>query len=640
MKKKFFVCLLILLSSSAFPENMAYVDSIKTILQTGHTTAKDNLELYEKLAGYYCTNDADETLKYSFIGLELALEESDYQKEASFYRFIGAAYDVKGDFDSAMSYYDKSYELAIRLKDKEMEGQAYRMHTFTYFRQGKYLLALQSCMRVLKHFEDLDDISGKMGSLGCIGEIYQILGNTERALYYTKQSLDMAEEYGAIFFMMQLYNIMGSIYIDMDDYDEALKYKEMALRTSREGNNLLNECTSLQGLAKIYLKLGNQDRAFEYVNQSLSIVGKVSDPTILVGSLAILSNIYREQKRYKECELTAFKAWEIDSTYADLAPNLAYNIALSNIYLKNQEKAIYFLLKSEELNKGKVGKNIHEALLDMEVKNESEKNHMRITSLEKEKDLNKKLNIAWLTILLLLTGLFLFSLRFITQKRKIAEQQIKHLEQEKQLVAAQALLEGETTERKRLARDLHDGLGGILSLTKLRLKELESICVENGSDSTRFSQTLSALDMAIIELRRVAHHMMPESLMHLGLKTSIDDFCRAIPGVSFHYLGSDMRLDAHLEVLIYRCAYELVNNALKHSGATSINVQLIVEEKIISLTVQDNGCGFDPQNIVLGAGLENIKTRVSAYNGIMNLYSSSGNGTEVSIEIEWGDIKE
>ena len=142
------------------------------------------------------------------------------------------------------------------------------------------------------------------------------------------------------------------------------------------------------------------------------------------------------------------------------------------------------------------------------------------------------------------------------------------------------------------------------------------------------------LDESISELRRVAHHMMPESLLRYGLKASLTDFCHSTPSVEFHYFGNDQRLDSKLEILLYRATHEMINNALKHASATQINVQLVQENDRISLTVQDNGKGFDTTVKSKGMGLENVRNRVETYNGKMTLYSSSENGTEINIEIE------
>ena len=115
---------------------------------------------------------------------------------------------------------------------------------------------------------------------------------------------------------------------------------------------------------------------------------------------------------------------------------------------------------------------------------------------------------------------------------------------------------------------------------------------------------------------------------------SLEDFCHAIPGAQFIYLGGEKRLNSHLEVLIYRCAYELVNNAVKYADASVIRVQLMIDDGVMSLTVYDDGIGFDPAAISSGTGFDNIRSRISTYNGRLSIHSSPGNGTEVSIEIE------
>jgi signal transduction histidine kinase len=153
-------------------------------------------------------------------------------------------------------------------------------------------------------------------------------------------------------------------------------------------------------------------------------------------------------------------------------------------------------------------------------------------------------------------------------------------------------------------------------------------------DIERFAKALEMLDQSISELRRVAHHIMPESLMRYGLKVALEDFCHVIPGAHFQYIGENLRLDNRLEILIYRCAYELINNAVKHAQATAINVQLMIDDGVISLTVLDNGIGFDPQTIKSGIGLENIRNRLAVYNGKINIHSAPEKGTEISIEIE------
>lgn len=173
----------------------------------------------------------------------------------------------------------------------------------------------------------------------------------------------------------------------------------------------------------------------------------------------------------------------------------------------------------------------------------------------------------------------------------------------------------------------------MLSVVKFNLPQMESGAVLESLDVSRFSTALGMLDESIQELRRVAHHMMPESLLRYGLKASLTDFSRSLPNVKFHYFGDEQRLPDKLEVMVYRCIHELVNNALKHAEAEQINIQLIQETDRISFTVQDDGKGFDPEAVSEGMGLRNIRQRVAAFQGEIAIYSSE-NGTEIHVEID------
>jgi two-component system, NarL family, sensor kinase len=155
-----------------------------------------------------------------------------------------------------------------------------------------------------------------------------------------------------------------------------------------------------------------------------------------------------------------------------------------------------------------------------------------------------------------------------------------------------------------------------------------------------FNQALGLLDSSIIELRRVAHNMMPEALMRLGLKDTLTDFCNDLDKaqpmqIIFQFYGEFKRLDANLEINIYRIIQELLNNAIKHSEATEVLVQMIQEPKRLCFIVLDNGKGFvDDKNLLQnkGVGLASIKSRVDTFNGQMEINSKQNKGTEISVE--------
>ncbi len=636
MKKIFY--LLALFAGTVIVNAQTNIDSLVNLLTTQAMTANERINLYKEICVYYLGNDMEKCIEKANDGLALAITEKDRVKASFFNQSIGSSYATLGKSDTALSYYHKALDLAILSKSKDQEASVYCSLATFYALRSKGVMALEYYMKSLSLLEETTNGELRMFVLSSIGEIYHSLYNEDRAMYYLKQAKTMAEDLNSSYGKMNVYYSLGVIYLENKEYEKALKYISKVVEFSHIDDDKEFEILGTGALAYIYCE-GFKDckKAEEYANESLHIAEEYNDPRLILTAWSALSDIYREQQLYKDCEAAAIKAWEMDTTDLYQGISLTYNIALSNAFLENRNKALIFFQKYQDINKKYINKSFHETLTDMEVKYETEKKEMRITSLEKEKTLYIWLGVTGITILSLAFGMLFFRNRLNMQKRKVAEQQVRQLEQEKQLIAAQAVLEGEATERSRLARDLHDGLGGLLSVVKLNLKEVKSYATMDNTDVVHFGKAVEMVDESIVELRRVAHHIMPESLMRYGLRVSLEDFCRAIPMASFHYYGSDTRLDSRMEVLIYRCAYELMNNAVKHSDATIINMQLIVDG-VVSLSVQDNGCGFDPAMVASGTGLENLRARVSVYNGKMNIYSSPEKGTEVNIEIEGIDM--
>ncbi len=190
---------------------------------------------------------------------------------------------------------------------------------------------------------------------------------------------------------------------------------------------------------------------------------------------------------------------------------------------------------------------------------------------------------------------------------------------QKALLAAKVALETETKERRILARDLHDGLGGMLSLLRLKI-----------DGDVEKNEVLEILDKTHTELRRVAHHLMPEELLRGGLRQALADFAISVPIAQFHYFGDDSRLEQTVEIVLYRCAYELVNNAMKHAQAKQIDVQLMQEPSQVTLTVSDDGKGMQGEE---GMGLQNIRERIEPYHGTLSILSSEGQGTEINVTL-------
>ena len=154
-----------------------------------------------------------------------------------------------------------------------------------------------------------------------------------------------------------------------------------------------------------------------------------------------------------------------------------------------------------------------------------------------------------------------------------------------------------------------------------------------------FERSLDMLDTSIRELRRVAHNMMPEMLTRFGLDEALKEYCNSINttklvNVKYQSLGMEQRLEQSIEIIIYRIVQELLNNILKHASASEAFVQLIKEQNRLSVVVEDNGKGFDPNTHGNkdGAGLINIRSRVDYLKGQLAIHAEPGKGTLVNIE--------
>jgi signal transduction histidine kinase len=235
----------------------------------------------------------------------------------------------------------------------------------------------------------------------------------------------------------------------------------------------------------------------------------------------------------------------------------------------------------------------------------------------------------------------LLSYRTYKQKQRIQQQRITELETEKKLTATEAVLKGEEQERTRLAQDLHDGLGGMLSGIKYSFNNMKGNLVMTPDNAQAFERSMDMLDSSIQEMRRVAHNMMPEALVKFGLDTALKDFCNDITKsgalqVTYQSIAvADATLDQTAAITIYRIIQELVNNIIKHAGARSALVQVARTNTNFSITVEDDGKGFDTAVLKAskGIGWSNIQNRVGFLKGKLDVKSAPGKGTSVLIEL-------
>jgi signal transduction histidine kinase len=639
MKKTIFLilCLLPILLNA----QQLNVDSLVNVLNTKKATPEEQLDLYYKIVAMYVLSDLEKASEYTKRGLILAEKEDNKVMASKFNAVFGRIYGTQSSNDTALVYLEKAYDFAIEAKDKVQEATVYADIGILYARQDKYISALEYFIKALSICEKMGEKKKCIMIMSNIASMYRGMENDERVIYYLDKAKNIAEEIDDTGEKMQVYFELGAIYHKLAENDSnrekvdlALEYELKAYEISLKLGHKIYQSAIAQALSAIYSDyLKDYDKSLKYAVESMQIAQGSGDPAIVIGALSTISNVYLVQKRYKECEEAALEAWEIDTTNIYMGIDLLKNIILSNIILSNKDKAFLFFDKYNVLIKKHIDQSSREILANMEAKYETEKKEIRIVALEKERRLYIGLGVAIVAAMLLGIGFLFYRHRSATQKRKIAEQQIKQLEQEKKLIAVRSALDAEKTEREIIARDLHDGVGAMLSVVKNNMNIMKSYSIIENAEVNYFNKALDGLDNSIAELRRVAHHIMPAILIEKGLPTALDDFCRSIPKVESHFAVPDRRFDSEKELVLYRCAYELINNALRHAEASRIDVHISMDEETIFLSVVDDGCGFDLQTIPVGMGINNMRTRLAAFDGRLDIYSTPGKGTEVNVEL-------
>jgi len=630
------------------PDTAVAIDSIHTewdakldsLLKLEKTmTARDtNLaKLYYDIGKLYADNDFEKAKEY-YLKVNKLSEELDWNEG----RYLYALYFTQilyrqGLIDSGLTIIRQGYELANKENNEKWLAKTLMSMGTCYFYKSWHETALEYFIKALHIIEKTDDKETHIKLLDNSGVVYRIMGFPEKAVENDKKALTLFDDEETALKGLVYYNLASACRLYENDEKTEYYFKE-ALRISKIHNNQYL-------IAPIYLALADMiiisdfdlKTAEDYCNKALKISTEINNPVITGLAHLQLGEIETLKVNLKEAEKCCMTSIDIAKQidYAEYQVHSNRHLAVIFAMQHNFEDFLTYSSKADSVERFMAKTVALRTAEEMEAKYETEKKELKITALEQEKKLMIWLSIAVGVALLLILATLFFLWRWTIQRRKLAEARITQLEKEKQLVATQAVLDGETQERLRLARDLHDGLGSMLTGVKLNLMDVKNDVTLKYEEVERFNNAVTLLDESINEMRRVAHHLMPDSLSRFGLKPAVSDFCNKFPSkVVFDYFGKETRLDPMLEIVIYRSIHELVNNALKHSHAKQILVQIMQEPNRISFTVQDDGCGFNPDAENSGNGLQNIRNRIASFGGNINIYTKIDEGTEINVEFK------
>jgi signal transduction histidine kinase len=593
--------------------------------------------------------------------------------------------------DTAAHYFKKAKALAQKINYKKGEAAFSSRYIVILNNRGAFREALNVAEEALEIYKVMGTNRDLAVAYLNVGNEWQYLSDFAQATDYYLIAKKWADEVQDKKLQRVSNNNLASVFIELQQYEKGIQYAETALGIARELKNDYAIASSMYNIANALMHQKQHDKALAIYKQIEQIGIETSDDILqLDGWLgtadaqsamkndALAQQFYNKviqfskEKNTPEYEMYACmgmidvqvrqKNFALGESFVkrgiELAQQQGSKLELKDLYLKasilyeekgNTKLALNFRKDFELLNDSIVGEKSRALVSNLEARYEFEKKEATIQQLHAENEVKtltigrKNLyNYVLIGSALTLLIILLLSYRTYKQKQLLQQQQISELETQQKLTATEAVLKGEEQERSRLAKDLHDGLGGMLSGIKYSFNAMKGNLILTPETAQAFERSMDLLDSSIKEMRRVAHNMMPEALVKFGLETALKDFCNDINQtgalqLSYQSIGFDQQenIEQTKAITIYRIVQELVNNSIKHGAASKVLVQLSKEANKILLTVEDDGIGFDSATLkqARGMGWSNIQNRVEFLKGQVDVDSKIGTGTSVHIEI-------
>ena len=599
-------------------------------------------------------NQKTQLLPYYSEAIGLGRKLKFKKAQAVCFEWMGGLYKSQHKTDSAILYLDSAILATDTATDVWMRHTRAHAHLYKgliYETGSNYYKALNSYFDALKTYNS-DDLDRQKAVFIRLATIYERLFNDEKALQYYQEALaiiqklkgkradleseglytsianiyfnrgEVAKAKEILYKMTSpmpdstetlvsggFYRLAGQIALKQHRYDSADIYLRSALLFYGYTNHMDVISTMNADLARLKLTTGDLLEAKKYALRSVDAAKQSGEKDVLASAMTVMAEYYNKTGAQSK----AYEALSQANLLSDsvlVAANIKQANTLSAIYENDQKE-----------------KQIAELELDKKI---------QTAAVHQKALLNIVFGIALVMLLIISFGIYVN----FKKNQKIERQRIAELEKEKQLMGVEAMLKGQEEERHRLARDLHDGLGSMLSGVKISFSTLRDNIPMTDANAVAYGKTLEQLDRTIAELRKVAHNLMPEALVRFGLKSAVKDFCESLrlagnTEIICEQFGEERDLGNIADVNIYRIVQELINNAIHHGKARRVLVQITKTADKILITVEDDGKGFELGNLkkATGIGWSNIQSRVNYFNGVIDIDSKLREGTTINIEL-------
>lgn len=463
------------------------------------------------------------------------------------------------------------------------------------------------------------------------------VANNQKSLYYLEKAEQVARKHNDLKIITCVLCNKAKIFRNQKRYAESMRLARMGLQLAREHHFTQWEYVLLNNIGDLYYVMGEPAKAIPYLEEAIRSSHQPVDPYYRNMATFTLAEVYYELGNIRKAEYFFLESLAAAKTFGVGRDLMEANKKLARLYAarKDYARAYNYQMAYTDINDSIRSKEVMDNVQQLEV---------RFRTAEKDKDLlksklhieeqakslhNKNMIIVVSVALVLILALgFLVVYSRLRQKQKIRAR-------DEQIREMKALMQGEEQERIRLAQDLHDGIGGMLAAVNMNMNVAEKA---DFADKRDLKRIIGMIEQTTDEVRKTAHNLMPSALLRNNLKEALTYYCNHINGsggllIDLNVHGVLDEINTADVTIIFRMVQELIQNILKHAGATHAVISLEHIGSTLSLIVEDNGKGFDLREKTMGFGLENLSYRVRGLGGRLDIRSEIQEGTSITVNL-------
>lgn len=603
---------------------------------------KDDVGLntvYHRLGFVYADKgEKEKAIEYYIKSLEIQNKTGvDNQNESTLNNLGRLLFEIK-NYPAAIKYYTQSLAGSTKANDYRNVGITQLNIANVYITQNDYAKGIQLLEQALQSFTKSNFKRGIQACYNNLGALNIRVAKYDSAVVYLKLAMAIAQENQTQAGVPLIQQNIGYALTLQKKYKEALEWFEKAEAVAAKfGADSYTYGEIYNHRATLDSATGNFESALKYRTKFQAINEKLSSERVTKQVTELQTKYETERKDYQINILSktdSIKSLQISNQQLAINGSL-YQIAQQRLALLNDS----FLLASQ--NEKILQNQLDSTQKEDRINNLNKQSQIQDLALNNQKLIINRRNILILVMMLLtimgaLLGFSFYRRYKLQQQAKLQQEILKQ-----QDMATKVVLAAEETERKRIATDLHDGVGQLMSAAKMNLSAIEhELTFVSPVQKVAFEKAMALVDEGCKEVRAVSHNMMPNALLKAGLATVVREFLDNLNSdvikINLYTDGLKERIDSNTEAVLYRVVQECVNNVIKHAQATLLDISIVKDGRDISITIEDNGIGFD-KNLLrnnVGIGLKNIETRMAFLKGSVEWETELGKGTLVVLHAE------